>query len=39
MTDSPFDQRPLIVAIAGSNGAGKFMLSHAALFDASLSLA
>ena len=36
MTDSPFDQRPLIVALAGSNGAGKSTFYHAHLRHAGL---
>ena len=31
MTNSPFDQRPLIVTLAGSNGAGKSTFYHAHL--------
>ena len=38
MTDSPFDQRPLIVALAGSNGAGKSTFYHAHLRHAGLRL-
>ena len=36
MTDLPFDQRPLIVALAGSNGAGKTTFYHAHLQPAGL---
>lgn len=36
MTNTPFDQRPLIVAIAGSNGAGKSTFYHAHLRHAGL---
>ena len=36
MTGSPFDQRPLIVALAGSNGAGKSIFYHAHLRPAGL---
>ena len=36
MTDSPFDQRPLVVALAGSNGAGKTTFYHSLLQPAGL---
>ena len=36
MTNLPFDQRPLIVALAGSNGAGKTTFYHAHLQPAGL---
>ncbi len=36
MTDSPFDRRPLVVALAGSNGAGKTTFYHSHLQPAGL---
>ena len=36
MTASPFDQRPLVVALAGPNGAGKTTFYHAHLQPAAL---
>lgn len=35
-SDSPFDQRPLVVALAGPNGAGKTTFYHAHLAAAGL---
>lgn len=36
MSQSPFDQRPLVVALAGSNGAGKTTFYHSHLQPAGL---
>ncbi|MBC7820685.1 MAG: AAA family ATPase [Planctomycetaceae bacterium] len=36
MTDLPFDQRPLVVALVGSNGAGKTTFYHTHLQPAGL---